>query len=98
MKHELNFSVSDQITNKLTTKHKVTVDEIRQCFLNKTGLYLEDTRLNNATVPKTEWFLAETNNGRLLKVCFIQTGQMIEIKTSYEPNLIEIEIYNKFAY
>jgi uncharacterized DUF497 family protein len=98
MAHDLNFSISEHVLEKLSTKHKVTIQEIRQCFLNRNGLYLVDLRPNNATNPKTEWFLAITNKGRLLKVCFIQVGQMIEIKTSYEPNATEVEIYNRFAY
>lgn len=43
--------------------------------------------------------IAKTDKGRLLKVIFIdlKNGQY-EIKSTYEPSLIEVEIYEKYAY
>jgi uncharacterized DUF497 family protein len=98
MSYDLNFYVSEHVLEKLSAKHSVTVAEISQCFLNRNGRYLVDLRPKNRTIPKTEWFVALTNSGRQLKVCFMNTEQTIDIKTAYEPNEIEVEIYKKFAY
>ena len=44
------------------------------------------------------WFIAETNEGRLLKVVFIELpNRTYEIKTAYEPNDNEVNIHEKFA-
>lgn len=45
-------------------------------------------------MPPTQWFIAETNQGRLLKIVFIEfdSGEIC-IKTAYEPNKKEQEIY-----
>lgn len=70
---------SDRIITKLLEKHAVTFDEIWECFLNRQGGFLEDTRVNHKTSPPTLWFIAETDIGRLLKVVFIEL-----FDTSYE--------------
>lgn len=48
--------------------------------------------------PPTLWFIAETNQGRALKVVFIELQNGIyEIKTAYEPNKTEVKIYEDYA-
>ena len=74
----------------------VTECEIRECFANREGGFLIDGRAKNLTNPVTRWFVAETNHGRKLKVCFIPmvTGDLV-IKTAYEPDDTEMSIYSK---
>jgi hypothetical protein len=94
---------SDKIREKLQKKHNVDVAEVLQCFKNRDPgkRFLIDTREDHKTDPATHWFLAETNAGRLLKVCFIPphagNENAVEIKTAFDPNENEIRIYEKFT-
>ena len=93
---DIKFKFSDRISKKLKNKHDVTEDEVKECFHNSNGVVLEDTREEHATNPPTQWFIAETNSGRKLKVVYVE-DQAIYIKTAYEPNEAEIYIFNKFS-
>ena len=75
----------------------VTPDKIEQCFSNRTGTYLVDTREEHASDPPTHWFIAETNLRRKLKVVFIPRLPDIVIRTAYDPNPIEMTIYDRYA-
>jgi uncharacterized DUF497 family protein len=93
-----NLHMSDQIAKKLANKHDVTFSEIKECFLNRCKGLLEDTREQHKTRPPTLWFIAETNDGRILKIVFIELeNRKYEIKTAYEPNHIEVKIYEDYA-
>ncbi len=94
----LNINCSEAVLGKLTDKHNVSYLEIKQCFINIDGGFLEDSRDDHATRPITEWFIAETHKGRKLKICFVQVGTEINIKTAFEPNAEESRIYEKYAY
>lgn len=96
----LRRNVSHTVLRKLLNKHGVKIDEVEQCFANREGGFLEDTREKNRTMPPTLWFIAETDYGRWLKVVFIEfeDNRGIQIKTAYEPNAIEMEIYKKYGY
>lgn len=94
----LNIKCSEAVLEKLKDKHNVSYVEIKQCFINIDGGFLEDRRDDHATRPITEWFIAETRKGRKLKICFVQVGTEIDIKTAFEPNAEEIRIYDKYAY
>jgi uncharacterized DUF497 family protein len=94
----LHINCSPGVLEKLRNKHHVSELEISQCFINRDGMLLEDLREDHKTDPTTEWFIAETHKGRKLKVCFVQVGTEIDIKTAYEPNDQEIRIYNEKAY
>ena len=92
------IKINKNILNKITEKHQVNIDEIYECFLNRSKGLLEDTRVNNKTNPPTLWFIAETDHGRLIKVVFIELlNGNYEIKTAYEPNQMEISIYERYA-
>lgn len=95
----MNLKFSDRIRSKLSTRHGVSEDEILQCFANREGLALKDTREKHKTDPESQWFVAETDAGRLLKVVFMfhSSNKCIEIKTAYNANQDEIRIYDKFA-
>lgn len=87
--------ISPKITDKLRDKHRVTPEEVRQCFGNVTGKFLEDDRENNRTIPPTKWFLSYTDSDRLLKVVFIEKEGKIFLKTAYPPNIDEIHLYKR---
>jgi len=91
--------ISTSIREKLSGKHPpVTQGEIEQCFANRTGKFLVDTRAENLTNPMTRWFIAETDFGRKLKVCFIPfSNGDLHIKTAYDPNAEEMRIYAQFG-
>lgn len=92
----LENCVSHSIRRKLKSKHNVNIEEIEECFCNREKGFLIDTREEHETNPPTNWFIAETNYGRKLKVIFIPSDPMA-LKTAYEPNELEIMIYEKYA-
>ena len=95
---ENNLKISKSITDKLKNKHNVSVDEVYECFLNRTKGLLEDTRVNHKTNPPTLWFISETDHARHLKIVFIQLANgKYEVKTAYEPNDMEVIIYEQYA-
>jgi hypothetical protein len=50
------------------------------------------------TNPPTLWFIGETDQGRILKIVFVELKNGIyEIKTAYEPNDVEVKIYENYA-
>lgn len=93
--------ISEAVAEKLATKHKVSKKEILQCFANRQGGFLEDSREEHRTNPPTQWFVAETNGGRLLKVIFVvedgKNDPEVHIKSAYEPSAEVVRIYEKFA-
>ena len=94
----MSLYISRKVRTKLSGKKPpVTEDEIVQCFANRTGLYLVDVREEHKTNPPTQWFIAETDYGRKLKVVFMQMGNDIHIKSAFEPNNEELRIYKKFS-
>ncbi|MES2099043.1 MAG: ADP-ribosyl-(dinitrogen reductase) hydrolase [Pseudomonadota bacterium] len=89
--------VSSSVLIKLGAKHQVTVREIEQCFENKCGVFLEDDREDHQTDPATLWFIAPTNRKRDLKVVFIFVNGNAHIKSAFEPNKDELDIYREFG-
>ncbi len=88
-----NLIVSQKVIDKLKSQHQVVLSEVEQCFTNRTGNLLTDNRELRKTNPPTLWFLANTNKGRLLKVVYIQKGREVHLKSAFDPNSAEIEIY-----
>lgn len=94
----MRIRISDKTRQKLASKHGGISDkEIRECFENRDGLDLFDTRAEHLTDPLTRWFIAQTNHRRLLKIVFIPMKDCIEIKSVYEPNEEEVRIYQKYG-
>ncbi|CAZ88704.1 hypothetical protein [Thiomonas arsenitoxydans] len=89
--------ITPEVLAKIEKKHFVERKEIEQCFLSRDGGLLTDDREQHRTDPPTQWFLARTNRGRLLKIVFVQNGPTIQLKTAYEPNRTEIDIYRDKA-
>ena len=65
------IKISHKIREKLEEKHNVCEDEVVQCFANRDGHYLRDEREEHKSDPPTQWFIAETDYGRKLKVVFV---------------------------
>jgi uncharacterized DUF497 family protein len=97
----VKVDISERVLDKLKRKHNVTYDEVQQCFENRSGGFLEDPREVHRTIPPTQWFIAETNQRRKLKVVFIQRQPRgvvrIDIRTAFEPNEEETHIYKKYG-
>ena len=90
-----NLLISDAVLRKLKTRHGVDVSEVRQCFLNRHGKLLHDTRALTKTDPPTLWFIAKTNKNRALKIVYILKDSKIILKTAYDPNEMELGIYTR---
>ena len=88
---------SPKVLKKLIKKHKITTDEVEQCFYNRRGNLLEDAREEHKTTPVTQWFVAETDNRRKLKVIFVLDGD-IHIKSAYDAKKEIIRIYKAKAF
>lgn len=91
----MKIQFSPAVKEKLLVKHNVVEKEVFECFVNREGNYLKDTREQHQTTPPTLWFIAETNRGRLLKICFIppHNGFPAQLKSAFEPNEVERRIY-----
>ena len=94
----MTLKYSSAVKQKLAEKHGVSLDEVQQCFANREGGLLEDTREDHKTDPPSQWFIAETDYGRRLKVVFILKNGDILLKTAYGPNQKEDAIYRKYAF
>lgn len=88
--------VSQRIATKLNNKHHAAIQEVWECFVNRTAGFLEDTRLDQKTETPTLWFIAETDSERLLKIVFIERD-VDELKTADDPNSNEVRLYEKYA-
>lgn len=94
----MGLVVSAKVREKLARKTPpVSEDEILQCFANRHGQPLTDTREQHLTDPLTRWFIAETDYGRKLKVVYIPIDGDIVIKTAYDPNDVEQCIFDRFG-
>ena len=89
-----NLIISEKTRVKLTGKHNVTERELEQCFENIEGPLLIDSREDHKSNPPTLWFISRTNKNRLLKVAYIQRGSSVCLRTCYEPNEAEMQIYS----
>lgn len=94
----MGFVISAKVRDKLLEKHGVTKDEVIECFANRSGNFLIDTREDHQTDPPSRWFISETCNGKRLKIVFVKENHDIFIKTAYSPNTKEERIYKKHAY
>jgi hypothetical protein len=91
------LKISPNILRKLLLKHSVKRLEVEQCLVNRTGRLLMDTREKHKTDPPTLWFIALTNQSRVLKIVYIQIDSTIHLKSAFSPNETEIEIYSRYG-
>ena len=89
--------IASKVLEKLKNRHGVERSEVTQCFMNKSGKLLTDNRELRRTNPPTLWFIAATNRGRLLKIVYIQKMHEVHLKSAFEPNAVEIDIYRRHA-
>jgi hypothetical protein len=92
--------ISVRVREKLQTQsHAVTEDEILECFANRDGASCLDDREEHRTNPPTRWFVAQTDRGRRLKICYVfdPVTNIIEIKTAYVATDEVNRIYLKYA-
>ncbi len=89
--------ISDQVDKKLQ-KREIGQFHLLECFGNQTRSALIDEREEHKTDPPTQWFIAETDSGRRLKVVYIQITVLdFVIKTAYDPDASEEDIYQKYS-
>lgn len=94
----MGLVISPSVRAKLANKKPpVSEEEIEQCFANRNGLFLRDTRERHDSDPPTLWFIAETDYGRLLKIAFIRKAGAIIIRTAYPPNEVELNMYDRLG-
>lgn len=94
----MDLIISQTVRAKLAGKTPpVSEDDIRQCFANKAGKALTDTRANNLTNPLTRWFIAQTDYGQVLKIVYVPMSYGIVIRSAYAPNAEEVRIYRKYG-
>jgi|SRR5690348_3118812 len=94
----MSIEFARDVISKLRDKHNVTQKEVIECFANGEAIYLMDTAEDHRTDPPTQWFMAPTNHGRMLKVCFIRKDDDVVIKTAFEPSSIKhLELYRELA-
>lgn len=93
----LKYIFSTAILQKLGKKHGVSLEEVHECFESNDGQTLIDEREQHKTVPETEWFISQTRRGRKLKVCFVFVEELntIFVKTAYDPNDVEVQIFER---
>jgi hypothetical protein len=89
----MRLVISQPVLRKLIEKHRVTKAEVEQAFENRAGGLLRDTREEHLTDPPTWWFVSETDASRKLKVAYVQRGELVFLKTAYDANDDEKEIY-----
>ncbi len=93
----MEITFSPEIQKKLLKKHNVLPEEVEQCFYNRRGDLLEDTREAHKTTPPTQWLIAETDKSRKLKVIFVLDGD-IRVKSAFDADEESIRIYRKHAF
>jgi hypothetical protein len=89
-KLDLSYNVRAKLAGKTPP---VSENDIAECFANRSRSFLRDTRERHLSDPPTLWFISENDYGRKLKVCFIDDGQKITIRTAYVPNPTEEAVY-----
>lgn len=88
--------ISASVREKLDVKHGgISEKELLQCFENRCGVFLVDDREDHQTDPATLWFIAQTNARRTLKVVFMVINGNVHLKTAYEANQEEIDMYEQ---
>lgn len=88
--------ISPDVLEKITQRN-IRVIEIDQCFLNRDGGLCDELRPEHLTNPITQWFVAETDKGRILKIMYVPTPEGVDLKSAYEATAEIIRIYEKYA-
>jgi uncharacterized DUF497 family protein len=93
----MEYVIDSQKIEEKLAKRGITLEHIYQCFQNKVGRALHETRPQHQTIPPTLWFIARTDADRLLKIVFMYyaTSQEVHIKSAYDPSPEDIERYER---
>lgn len=94
----MRITCSPDIQRKLLKKHDVTLEEVCECFYNRRGDLLEDTREEHKTDPITQWFIAATDGRRKLKVIFMLVDGDVHVKSAFDANEASVHLYKKHAF
>ena len=92
----MKFILSPNIDKKLKARN-ISLDDCMECFENRIGNFLLDTREEHVTDPPTQWFVAETHSGRILKIVFVNEGTEVYIKSAYDANETIQQIYARYS-
>ncbi len=93
----MTVTITSRIKKKLLERHNVTEKEVTECFYNRDRTALKDVREDHQTDPPTLWIIAETNHCRPLKLLFMVKDGNTILKSAFEPNQNEIDIYDRHA-
>lgn len=93
MAYAVTLVVTPRIANKLLHSHAVSLEEIEECFLNRTGPLIPDARNGRRSDPESYWFIGRTNIGRELKIFFTERDRRYYVKTAYPPSEREQKMY-----
>ena len=91
------FKISSKIKTKLKQKHNVSLEEVAECFYNRSLGTLIDNREAHKTQPPTQWFIAKSDKGRILKVIFVMENGKVFIKSCFDADKASQRIYRKVA-
>lgn len=77
----------------------VTEKEVNECFSNHCGRYCYEQHPEHVDRQgrPSPWFVAETNQRRLLKIMFVREADNIELKSAYPATSRVADIFRKFA-
>lgn len=79
------IDASKTVRDKLRDIHDVDWTEVEEAFFTSVPPYLLDRRPQHKTKPPTQYFIAETFDERLLKVCFTIKDGTIWVKSAFDP-------------
>ena len=93
--------IAESVLRKIgqTDHGELTEKEVLECFLNHCGLYCEDLRpehQSHSGAP-TLWFVAETNDGKQLKITIVLEDGDSHLKSAYPATEKVQRIYLKYA-
>lgn len=60
MQGGMELLISPKVLKKLKDKHRVFYEEVEECFINGTFVFIEDIRDVHKTIPPTLWFISVT--------------------------------------
>ena len=84
------IDASRAVRDKLRDTHDVDWTEVEEAFFTSVPPYLLDVRPQHKTKPPTQYFIAETFDERLLKVCFTLKDGTIWVKSAFDPEESDI--------
>lgn len=92
-----SLEASNFVREKIDLEHGVSFLEAEEAFNNFSGRFLIDDREKNfaGAGRRTLWCLSQTYDGRILKLVIIPDNDSCILRTAYEPNQYEVDLWNK---